>query len=556
MGKWTVDEIVKRAAAAFAKRAVIQNEIDQCMDFAMPWRRRQKGRDTFDRLYDSTGPVAVQRFGSKIQRDFTPPFQRWFKLECGPMVPTDQADGINRQLEIATDIIHAALDASAFPTASAECYSDLAIGTGALLATEGDQKQPIRWQSAPPWALGIEQGASGRIDNVYWEKDYPIWTLPYHWPGATWGEQLQEQIDKGSRAEVKILQASYYDDDTDGWRIAIVANSGDEKAIVWERERRSNPWIIPRWWTTSGDPWGRGPLMLALPDIKTGNKTVEMILRAAAYQLAPPLMVLNDGVVNPDQMRLAPSALIKVARTGGPMGRSIEPMDIGTKVDLAQIVLTDLRQGINKILLNEQLPPDSGAVRSASEIVEKAKQLQYDAGAAFGRLNHEFVPPVIMAVIDILDLMKVPLIKWDELRVDHFILKVTVTSPLARSQNLDDVQQDVQWLETMKAIGGDELVQLSAVIEDVGAELGAKMGVTRRLIRTKADRNALEAKMGQMAAQAANAQQQGSAQGPGGQPGPSGPSGQPSLAGGAQPAPFPTAPATLSIPGPAPAPSR
>jgi hypothetical protein len=88
--------------------------------------------------------------------------------------------------------------------------------------------------------------------------------------------------------------------------------------------------------------------MLALPDIRTANKTVEMILKAAAYALAPPLMVLHDGVLNPDTLSLAPRSLIRVARTGGPMGRSIEPLNLGQNVDVGQIVLEDLRQNISR----------------------------------------------------------------------------------------------------------------------------------------------------------------------------------------------------------------
>jgi hypothetical protein len=553
MGRWTAAEIQQRAAHAESLRGPINLEIDQCMDLCMPWRRRQarnNGRDTFGLLFDSTGPTAVQRFGGRIQRDLSPPFQKWFNLEAGPMVPTPMVEKINLQLETATMMAHAVLDHSAFATASAEAYADLAIGTAAILGTEGPDRCPIIWQAAPPWAMGIEQGPFGTIDNVYWDDQKPIWHLNQLWPGADWGASIKARIVAGDRNKVRILQASYFDDDIDKWRIAIVSLENGEKQIVWETERRSNPWIIPRWWTTSGNPWGRGPLMLALPDIKTLNKTVEMVLRAAAYSLAPPLMVTHDGVVNPDAMRLAPNALIRVARTGGPNGRSIEPMEIGAKVDLAQIVLTDLRQSTNKTLLNEQLPPVTGAVRSASEIVERAKELQYDASAAFGRLNHELVPDVIRVVLDILDRKKVALIDWNKMKIDQLVMKVNVISPLARAQSLDDVQNTVQWLETMKAIGGDMMLAHASKIEDVGPYLGNRFGVSKTLIRPKAERDALEKAA---AAAAAQQQQNGAPAQPGGpgpqQAAPKSPATSP-FSGGATPAPFTPPPDTLSLPGP------
>lgn len=545
MGRWSATEICQRAAEAENARSELQNTIDLCMAVAMPWRHRHRRRRSFMSLFDSTAPTAVQRFGSRLQRDITPPFQRWMKLECGPLVPAAMMENANRKLEMPTDIIHAVLDASGFPKSSRETYSDLAVGTGALLATEGDDHEPIRWTSAPAWALGIEEGPGGRIDNVFYEKLYPAWTLPRHWPGAKWPQAVQEKIADNSTSPIKILQASYYDSDTRGWRIAIVCRQDGDKEIAWETERRTNPWIIPRWWTTPGGPWGYGPLMLALPDILTLNKTVEMVLRAAAYSLAPPLMVAHDGVVNPDTMRLSPNALIRVARTGGPMGKSIEPMDIGSRVDLAQIVLQELRTNTNKNLLNEQLPPETGAVRSASEIVERAKQLQYDAGAAFGSLNHEFVPQVVATVIDILDKKKVAGISWADLRLDQMVLKVNIISPLARSQNLDDVQSVVQWLETMKAIGGDAMVAHASKIEDVGPYLGRTMGARPSLIRSQQERDALEQTAGAVLGAQAQAQQQG------GQPG-----GAPQAGGGgATPAPFATPALTLGLPAPTPGPA-
>lgn len=545
MASWSAKELMQRHAEAEEHRGRAIHWIDECMAYAMPWRsRRHRTRQVFDHLFDSTSLSSTQRFASRIQRDMTPPFQRWFKLEAGPMVPEAQRDAVNRMLEPATEITLAAIDASAFAKASHEAYSDLAIGTGALLITEGDDRDPIKFQSAPPWELAIEEGASGRVDNVYWMRDYPAWTLPKNWPDAVWPKAVQELIDKRERKPVKILQASYLDTDERKWRIAIVcmASGSDNGAeIVWERQRRANPWVVFRWWTTAGSPWGIGPLAISMPDIKTGNKTVEMILRAAAYSLAPPLQVLHDGVVNPDQMRLAPSAIIKVARTGGPNGRSIEPLDIGSKVDLAQIVLQDVRQTVQRNLLDQQLPPDTGPVRSASEIVQRTKDLQYDGGAAFGRMQHEYAPGVIAAVVDVLDLKKVAGVKWDDIHPDGLVLKVNIISPLARAQNLDDTQNTVQWAETLKALGGDEMLAHGAVVEDFADYLAGEMGVTRKLVRTKAARAAIEKAAGAAMAAQANAN---NPQQPGAQPG------APSLSGGAQPAPFQTAPANLALAAP------
>lgn len=519
MAIWSDKLICERSASAEQARGPILPYIRDCLAMTMPWRLNgPQGGAAFDRLFDSTAMVGLQRGGARLQRDLTPPFQRWFELEAGPLVDPRQTEAVNRALETPTQICHSVLDASAFHTASAEAYSDLLVGTGAILGVEGSDDAPINWRSAPAWQLAIEEGPTGRVDNVFWKKAYPAWSLPRHWPNAGWGEKVRKLIADQSADKVVVRQATYYDADLRGWRLAILENEA-ERCVYDSARDRTNPWIIFRYWTTPGDPWGRGPVMLALPDIRTANKTVEMILRAAAFALAPPLMVLHDGVVNPDTLRLAPNALIRVARTGGNMGRSIEPLQLGSNVNMAQIVLEDLRQNISKNLLSTQLPPDSGAVRSASEVIERAKQLQYDAGAAFGRLNHEYVPQVVARVLDILDRKKVTTILWDQLKIDQLVMRVKVTSPLARSQNLEDVQTIVQFWEMAKALGGEEAFLQIANTEDGLPKLAKLMGVPLWAVNDADRRAALAQAAGKMAAQVMAANGNGPQAGPA-QPGP------------------------------------
>lgn len=495
MARWSDKKIRERAQAAVALRGQVQRYIDRAMAYAMPWRAERNRGDAFERLFDASGPTGVHRFASRIQRDLTPPFQRWFQLECGPLVPDDQVETINRQLELATTISHATLDASAFSKASHEMYSDLAIGTGALLGVEGDEREPIRWTAVPPWALAIEEGYSGRIDNVYWQRAYPAEQLAQLWADADWPASVQKKIDDGKADPVEILQASYFDPDLGGWRFHVLCLDAGGGVTVHETENRTNPWIIPRWWTTPGNPWGLGPLLLTLPDIMTANKAVQMILTAAAYSLAPALMVAHDGVVNPDTLRVAPHALIRVARNGGPMGSAIQPLDLGGRVDLTQLALQDMRTNISQNLMSRQLPPESAAVRSPTEIVERLREFAFDTGSAFGRMNHEFVPAVISRVIDLLDRKKVPAIDFKALKIDQLVLRVKVTSPLARGQNLEDVENIVRYLELLRAIGGDELKAVLAKLEDLH-KLAPLMGVPGWVNRLPEERDEAQQRLG------------------------------------------------------------
>jgi hypothetical protein len=87
------------------------------------------------------------------------------------------------------------------------------------------------------------------------------------------------------------------------------------------------------------------------------------------------------------------------------------------------------------------------------------------------------VPQVVARVIDLLDRRGVYGISWDELKIDQLIMRVKVTSPLARSQNLEDVQTIVQFWELAKSVGGEEAFIHIANTEDGLPRLAKLMGV-------------------------------------------------------------------------------
>lgn len=59
--------------------------------------------------------------------------------------------------------------------------------------------------------------------------------------------------------------------------------------------------------------YGRSPVMKALPDIKTANKVVELILKNASISVTGIWQADDDGVLNPANVRLVPGAIIPKA---------------------------------------------------------------------------------------------------------------------------------------------------------------------------------------------------------------------------------------------------
>src|SRR3546814_3931202 len=91
--------------------------------------------------------------------------------------------------------------------------------------------------------------------------------------------------------------------------------------------------------------------MKALPDIKTANKVVELILKNASIAVTGIWQADDDGVLNPATVRLVPGAIIPKAQ--GSAG--LTPLAAPGRFDVSQLVLDDLRARIRHALLVDRL---------------------------------------------------------------------------------------------------------------------------------------------------------------------------------------------------------
>jgi hypothetical protein len=261
----------------------------------------------------------------------------------------------------------------------------------------------------------------------------------------------------------------------------------------------------------SGEVYGRGPLVTAIPDIKTLNKTKEFLLKNAAIAVAGVYTAADDGVLNPQTVRLVPAAIIPVARNGGPQGPSLAPLPRSGDFNVSQLVLNELQQSIKKIMLDDSLPPDTASARSATEIMQRMKELAQNLGSAFGRLITETMVPVVAKTLEIMDakgMIDLPL------KVNGMEVKVVPVSPIALAQSAEEVQAAVQWFQVASGMGpeGQAAIKVDSMLDFIGD----KLGVPQSIRASKEEREARMQQMQQMAAAVAQAQAQPAPEG--GQP--------------------------------------
>jgi hypothetical protein len=221
----------------------------------------------------------------------------------------------------------------------------------------------------------------------------------------------------------------------------------------------------------AGEIYGRGPLITALPDIKTLNKVKELVLKNASLAISGVYTAADDGVLNPATVKIIPGAIIPVARNGGPQGESLKPLPRAGDFNVSQIIINDLVTNIKRILLDESLPPDNMSARSATEVVERMKELSQNLGSAFGRLINETMIPLVSKTLQVMDergLIDLPL------RVNGLEVRVAPIAPLAMAQNMEDVTNTMQFVQMAAQLGpeGQATPKYGEIIDFIADKLG------------------------------------------------------------------------------------
>lgn len=457
-------------------------------------------------VFDSTLQAANINLANKIQADSFPAFDEWMKLIPGvafnsQIVGEEQREEVQRKLDSINAIHQAALEVSNFDQVINEMLLDFNVGQGTMMVVEGTNFAPLQYIGVNPAQVAMEEGSHGTIGAYY--RKHPIFARNVRaewesqdvgksiWP-TWWDDWAKEQENNKSR--IIIEEASYFSHEEDTWYFVIIAPStgaesdNTEAGVkLVERKMKDTVWLSPRWNKEAGEVYGRGPVLYALPDAKVLNKTIELILQNASITLYPPMTYVNDMEFNPAMFSMAPGYLNAVVRNGGPLGKSIEPLEIGGDLQMAQLVLEELRASIKKFMLDDQLPPQTGAVHSPTEIMARQQELRRNESTPFGRLKKELIRPLAQKNLNIL--AKKGLI--EDIKVDGLVIDLQVMNPQADIKNEEAVLKVQRAIEVTASIA-PELVPLTLDVESIPRYIADKLGIPNKLVRTAAQVDLLQ----------------------------------------------------------------
>ena len=494
------NQVADRSSKAFARKDLWRSIYEDCYRYALPQRNLYDGyyegsipgQNKMNMVFDSTAIHSTQRFANRIQSGLFPPYKKWCRLEPGDDIPPERRAEVQQALDIYLEKFFTVLRQSNFDLAIGEFLLDLCVGTAVMLVQEGDDTAPITFTSVPQYLVALEEGPNGTVDNVYRKYKIRAEAISRQFPDAVLPDSLQRLINDKPQETVELIEATIIDPERKDYCYHVIYEKTKEELLM--RRMDTTPWVVSRYMKVAGEDFGRGPLVSAIPDIKTLNKTLELLLKNASIACAGVYTAADDGVINPANIRITPGSIIPVARNGGPQGASLAPLPRSGDFNVSQIVINDLRMSIKKTLLDDTLPPDNMSARSATEIVERMKELAQNMGSAFGRLITETMTPIVAKVLNIMDkkgLIELPL------KVNGLEVKIVPISPLAKAQNLEEINEIMQFVQIAGSLGPGGIAEMKPDL--IATYIGDKLGIPSSLRTTPEEKQQIIQQSMQMA---------------------------------------------------------
>ncbi len=463
--------------------------------------KRSSAQQQTDRLFDSTAPHANELLAASMQGALTSAAFRWFGLAIRDLKLEDHPDAA-RLLEECSNDMFGAINESNFASESHEVYLDgPCFGTTAIFVEERAPSRlvapgSLQHTALPPGSFCIDENKEGYVDTLHREVMMSARAAAMEFGKDTVGKQIQAALKTNSNERFPFLHAVYPREDYAlnlGRRLP-----GPKKPYgsIWvdvngrQTLRVSGydecPMMVPRWTKTTGEIYGRGPGFIALPDIKTLNKAVELKLKAWAKIVDPPLMVRSEAVVGTVQLRSAGLTYVRDMD-------SIKPLtELGGDLRTADMEEDKIRAAIRRMFYSDQLQIQEGPQMTAYEVQVRYELMQRILGPTLGRLEVEYLNPYINRVFWIRLRASGPNSSYRRLREwtrQHGVaLDVEYEGPLAKAQRLAESTSMQRYFQIVLP-----LQQLDTNIFDnvdfdyVAREHAASVGTPTKMLRLPDD---------------------------------------------------------------------
>jgi hypothetical protein len=452
-------------------------------------------------IFDLTGAVALERFGSALHKMTADSSRIWHTLTVDDEQLADAPD-VKGWLDEANRLLFRERYAPESNFATQYLENCKALGAFGWMGTliEDIPGSPIRYAPLILASTYLTTDAWGRVNGCVRRLEYTAPQLAEKFGYANLPPRVRAAADSpmaGQRHQkwdcVHSIQPG-----GDRWPVQSVYALRENGTLLAEGGYRELPVAAARFSTMPFEVYGRSPAMLVLPSLKMLNEMKKTFLRAAQKAVDPPLLAHDDGILS--VINTAPGKV--TTGTVDDQGRPLLiPLSTGAKLDWAQQAMDDERQPVNDVFLVSlfQILADEQRQQTAREVIERAAEKAALLAPATERLQSEYHGPMIRRELAIhIEAGRIP-VPPDAL-AEYFAerggtaLSVRFEGEMARARRADDAGAILRLAETAPAISAlDPTAPRRVKWGDAFGKLAEFLGVEQSLIRSDDEMADLEA---------------------------------------------------------------
>jgi hypothetical protein len=389
---------------------------------------RIPGQKRMSRIYDNTGMNTVELLASSLHGRLTSAYSKWFALKARANVE-DSA--------WLDDVGQAMFDtftnpASLFASQSYEMYLDVvAFGMGVMFVSYADGA--IMYRSRALRDCWVQENARGQIDTLYWTSEMYPQDVINEFGEENVHKNVLEAVKNGKDGKIKVLHLveprDYYKTKNATKKYKKFKScyvDMDNQHEMKEDGYDSFPYLVPRFSKRSGETYGYGPAMTALPAVRVLNEMGELMLRAAAKGVDPVTLLPVDGAIMP--WRLDPGGI----NFYNPDIGEPKPFNTGFRPDYFEFMIKSLRESVAKTFYVDWLNLPQLDRMTTVEVQQRTNDSLSMLSPVLSRLEAELLSPLIERTFTLMFENGMLPLPPEELQGVDFTIEYT--SPIAQAQ--------------------------------------------------------------------------------------------------------------------------
>jgi hypothetical protein len=503
MAEERITKIIAREAELRASRATFESHWQEIVEYMLPYSdsflgsSNISGEKRMSKILDATSVEGIENLSAGLHALLTNPATKWFDLTVRSPELKKSKDVLG-WMEDTRDRMLSVLNQSNWGIELDRVYLDI-VGFGTSCMFIGDDPETTIYCSTRALnEVVIAENSRGMVDTVFRTFTYSARQIEQEWPGKG-SEKVRKALAENDKNQDKPFMIIHVvqprakrnpkakNTKNMAWESLYIEK--DAKEILYEGGFQEFPYLVPRWRVRTSEMFGRSPGMVALPFQKVLNEITRTILKAAHKAADPAMAVAEEAFMAP--IRMTPGAINYVR--GNRVENAMAPISQDGDMRWAFQMIERIERRIQSAFMKEMLMFVQDQRMTATEVLKRVEQQMRLIGPVLGRLQADFLKPLIDRVFGIMiraNQLTAPPEELHDQDVD-----VEYVSPLAKAQKSGEADNIATYLTDAATLvqqvpDAIDVINTDEVLRVMGDSRGVPQNILRSDEEVKAMREA------------------------------------------------------------------